>query len=75
MATQIIRGPDGKPAFAVLPWDEYRALAPDAADSALSNEELFDRAKTEGDETFPAEVADRLIAGNRRSRSSVNIEA
>ena len=44
MATQIIRGPDGNPAFAVLPWDEYRALVPDAADAALSDEELFDRA-------------------------------
>jgi DNA-binding XRE family transcriptional regulator len=64
MATQIIRGPDGRPAFAVLPWDEYRALAPDAADAALSDEELFDRAKAEGDETFPTEIADRLIAGD-----------
>ena len=64
MATQIIRGPDGRPAFAVLPWDEYRALAPDAADAALSDEELFDRAKAEGSETFPAEITDRLIAGD-----------
>ena len=32
-------------------------------DGAISDEELYDRARSEGGESFPIEVADRLLAG------------
>ena len=35
----------------------------DESEAALSDEELYDRAKTEGGESFPVAVADRLLAG------------
>jgi DNA-binding XRE family transcriptional regulator len=60
---QIIRDEAGNPAYAVLPWNVYRALAPDAADSALSDEELYDAAIAAAEEHFPIVVADRLMAG------------
>ena len=63
MAAQIIVDNAGKPAYAVIPWREYERLMPEAADAALSDEALYDRAKAEGGELFPAEIADRLLAG------------
>lgn len=51
---------DGAPAFAVIPWEEYRRLLPEAQ---MSDEELLDLAMAEAEESFPAEVADRLLAG------------
>ena len=32
-------------------------------DAAISDEEVYDRARSEGGESFPIEVADRLLAG------------
>ncbi len=61
---QIIRDEAGNPAYAVLPWKEYRALVPDAADAARSNEELYDAAMATGGEYFPLEVVDRLMASD-----------
>lgn len=63
MTTQIILDEAGKPAYAVIPWREYERLMPDAAEAALSDEALYDEAKAEGGEFFPAEVVDRLLAG------------
>jgi DNA-binding XRE family transcriptional regulator len=60
---QIIRGKDGKPAFAVVPWEDFARMAPLEADAYLTDEELYDRAKAGGGEFFPAEVVDRLLAG------------
>ncbi len=60
---QIILDEAGKPAYAVIPWSEYERLMPAAAEAALSDEALYDEAKTEGGEFFPAEVVDRLLAG------------
>ena len=57
---QVIVDAAGKPAYAVLPWREYERLLGDAA---ISDEELYDRARREGAESFPIEVADRLLAG------------
>ncbi|MBK8906981.1 MAG: helix-turn-helix transcriptional regulator [Rhodospirillales bacterium] len=56
---------DGEPAFAVIPWEEYRRLAPEAPvdEGDMSDEELFDRAKAADEEEFPAAVVDRLLAG------------
>ena len=63
MTTQIILDEAGKPAYAVIPWREYERLMPDAAEAALSDEALYDEAKAESGEFFPAEVVDRLLAG------------
>ena len=59
---QILLDEAGEPAYAVIPLREYERLLSAAAESALSDEELFDRAKAEGGEFFPAEVVDRLLA-------------
>lgn len=56
---QIIYGDDGAPAFVVMPYASYRALVPD---EALSDEELYDRAKAEDDGfAIPQNVVSRLI--------------
>ena len=68
MATQIILDEAGKPAYAVIPWREYERLMPQAAEAALSDEALYDEAKAEGGEFFPAEVVDRLLAGENPIR-------
>ena len=56
---------DGKPAFVVLPYHEYRALveaAEDASDARALHR--FAQAVEEGREwTVPVEVADRLLRG------------
>ena len=68
MATQIIVDEAGKPAYAVIPWREYERLVPDAAEAVLSDEALYDRARAEGGELFPAEIVDRLLAGENPIR-------
>ncbi|MDJ0685379.1 MAG: helix-turn-helix transcriptional regulator [Alphaproteobacteria bacterium] len=74
---QIIHGADGQPAFAVIPWPDYQRLAGGAArsdaapadaslaEAALSDEALYDLAIAANEETFPADVVDRLLAGER----------
>lgn len=57
--TQIIRDGSGKPAFAVLPIAEYERLL-EAADEA-AGVHAFDAYKAARPESFPAEVADRLL--------------
>ena len=55
----------GKPAFAVLPYDEYialRELAEDAQD-AVALARFAKRYASGKEETVPVEVVDRLIAG------------
>jgi DNA-binding XRE family transcriptional regulator len=55
----------GKPAFAVLPYDEYialRELAEDAEDAAALAR-FAKRYASGKEETVPVEVVDRLIAG------------
>lgn len=59
--TQIIRDGNGEPAFAVLPVDEYERLL-EAADEATAVR-AFDAYKEIRPETFPADVADRLLDG------------
>lgn len=64
MSVQILRA-NGKPAFAVLPIDEYRRLL-DLAEDAKDAEALHRGAKRYASgkqETIPAEVVDRLLAG------------
>ena len=59
---QVIFDESGRPAFAVIPWREYERLAEDA-EALLPDEELYDRAKSEGGESFPLAVAEQLLAG------------
>jgi len=65
MSAQIIeRG--GKPEYAVLPYDEYLALlelAEDVRDAEDAREAIRELVSGE-DEAIPAEIADRLIAGD-----------
>ena len=42
---------------------EYERLTTADADSLLSDEELYDLAKSGKDESFPIEVVDRIVAG------------
>ena len=65
---QIILDEAGKPAYAVIPWQEYERLMPAAAEAALSDEALYDEAKAAGDEFFPADVVDRLLTGENPIR-------
>lgn len=60
---QVILDEGGSPAFAVIPWREYERLAVLDAEAGLSDEELYDRARADGEESFPIAVADRLLAG------------
>ena len=65
-APQAIRGADGEPAFAVLPWPEYEALveaAEDASDSAHAAA-LSRRIDTGEEEVFPAALIARIEAGD-----------
>lgn len=64
MSVKILES-DGKPLFAVVPYDEYRALrdlADDADDVAALARFAKRYAKGE-EETVPAKVVDRLLAG------------
>ena len=60
-SAQIIRDQNGKPAFAVLPIDEYERLL-EIADEAAGIR-AFDAYKATRPETFPDEVASRLLNG------------
>ena len=62
---QIITGKDGEPAYAVIPWEEYiRLTKPERPESEMTDEELYDIAKAEPGEFFPADIAKRLVAGD-----------
>lgn len=65
MSVKILEA-NGKPAFAVLPYDEYRALrelAEDADDiAALAR--FAKRYASGAEDTVPVEVVDRILAGN-----------
>jgi DNA-binding XRE family transcriptional regulator len=57
---QIIRDAKGEAVFAVVPWNEYERLrAGDSEDAQLIK--LANAAR--GEESFPASVAKRLVAG------------
>lgn len=65
MSAQIIER-EGKPEYAVLPYDEYLtllALAEEAQDAADAREAMRELASGE-DEAIPAEVANRLLYGD-----------
>lgn len=55
---------DGKPQYAVIPWSEYLRLAGDDPLAEMSDEDLFDAARASGEDRFPVELVDRLLAGH-----------
>lgn len=59
---------DSGPAFAVMPIDEYRRLLAASDVSNLSDEEVFDRAIAKNEESFPAEITRKLVAGENPIR-------
>ena len=65
---QVILDDGGKPAFAVIPWREYTRLAMLDVAAGLTDEELYDHAKSVGGESFPIELADRLLGGENAVR-------
>ncbi|MEO5338761.1 MAG: helix-turn-helix transcriptional regulator [Magnetospirillum sp. WYHS-4] len=58
---QIINDEQGRPAFAVIPWDVWERVRPYAEDD--SDEALFDAAIARKSETFPAKVVDAILEG------------
>ena len=66
---QVIFDDAGRPAFAVIPWRDYERLSSGDAEAFMSDEDLYDRAKEEGGESFPADVVDRLLAGENPIRA------
>ena len=65
---QVILDDGGNPAFAVIPWREYERLVTVDAETGLTDEDLYNRAKAEGGESFPIDVADRLLGGENAIR-------
>lgn len=59
---QIIKDAKGNPAYAVVPWTEYRRMASTVAEDA-EDAAILERALVESDERFPIEVAERIAAG------------
>jgi DNA-binding XRE family transcriptional regulator len=57
---QIIKNEKGEAAYAVMPWDEYERLR-GAAGEDVQLIRLGNAAR--GDETFPADIAKRLVSG------------
>jgi DNA-binding XRE family transcriptional regulator len=65
MSAQIIER-DGKPEYAVLPYEEYLALiemAEDNQDAAVARQAMKELASNE-DEVVPADIADRPLHGD-----------
>lgn len=69
MSVQILEH-EGKPAFALMPIEEYERLvtALEDAHDAATIEDFYRRLVSGEEETFPAEVADRLLAGEHPVR-------
>ena len=60
---QLIRNATGSPSYAVIPWDDYRRLAEAAGQDAETTTLLARTGQSRGGEIFPAQIADRLRAG------------
>lgn len=60
MTTQIIEN-NGKPIFALVPYEEYQALLKKADDA--DDIRAFDEAMARDEESFPLALVDRLLAG------------
>ncbi len=58
---------DGEPEFAILPIDEYNRLVADAVQTAEDVEDILGYHHTRGDEIFPAELVEAVLARDRHS--------
>lgn len=69
MSVQILEH-DGRPAFAIMPAEEYQALleALEDAHDALRIEEFHRRLLAGEEEVFPLDLVDRLLAGDNPVR-------
>lgn len=65
---QIILDERGNPAFAVIPWREFNQLTKADTEFDISDEDLYDQARIENEESFPIEVLDRLLTGENAIR-------
>ena len=66
---QVILDDAGRPAFAVIRWQDYQRLTGGRVpDEDLSDEALYDRAIAENEESFPIAVVDRIVAGENPIR-------
>ncbi len=66
---QVIRDDAGRPAFAVIRWQDYQRLTGgEVADDDLADEALYDRAVEEHEESFPIALVDRILAGENPIR-------
>ena len=66
---QVILDDAGRPAFAVIRWQDYQRLTGGrVAEDDLSDEALYDRAIAENEESFPIAVVDRIVAGENPIR-------
>lgn len=92
MPVQIITGRDGKPAFAVVPFEAFSTLLTYARKGANENSDdfgplkklewnwnklaanndedvaVYDEAKARKEESFPLEIADRMIGGENPTK-------
>jgi DNA-binding XRE family transcriptional regulator len=69
MNVQIIENKSGSPAYAVVPWDEYRTMMERLEE--LQDIVDADKAMTEianGAEAYPAELVERLVNGDNPVR-------
>lgn len=69
MNVQIIENKSGNPAYAVVPWDEYRTMV----DRLEELEDIVDADKAmadiaDGGETYPTELVERLVRGDNPVR-------
>ncbi len=58
---QVITGSDGKPAYAIVPWDVWERVRPFA--EGMSDEALYDAARARKSEAFPAEMVNAILDG------------
>lgn len=69
MNVQIIENKSGNPAYAVVPWDEYRVMV----DRLEELQDIVDADKVmadidDGGETYPSELVERLVRGDNPVR-------
>ncbi|GAB6111749.1 helix-turn-helix domain-containing protein [Desulfomicrobium salsuginis] len=69
MNVQIIENKSGNPAYAVVPWDEYRVMV----DRLEELQDIVDADKAmadidDGGETYPSELVERLVRGDNPVR-------
>jgi len=69
MNVQIIENKSGNPAYAVVPWDEYRVMVDrleELQDIVDADKAMADIAS--GGETYPPELVERLVRGDNPLR-------